>query len=54
MGKIFGYVKIGKKGQITIPKNVRKYLQVEEGDSIILLLENQKIIIESGDKEVKT
>jgi len=53
MGKILGYVNIGKKGQITIPHKVRKYLKVDEGDSIILLLDNNKIIIEPGDKEIE-
>jgi len=54
MGKILGYIHIGKKGQITIPKKVRQHLQVNEGDDIIVLLENKKIIIESGKKDFKT
>ncbi len=54
MGKILGFARITKKGQITIPKKVRDHLQVEDGDNRILLLENEKLIIESGDKEIKT
>ena len=54
MGKILGYVNIGTKGQITIPKKVRKYLQVDEGDSVIIILDHEKVIIENGEKEIKT
>jgi len=54
MGKILGFVHIGSKGQIVIPKKVRKYLQVDEGDSILLILDNEKVIIQSAEKDFKT
>ena len=44
---------IGSKGQITIPKKVREYLRVVEGDNIVLMLEHEKVVIESGKKEFK-
>ena len=34
---IFGVVKVGDKGQIVIPKDVRKMYDIKPGDSLMLL-----------------
>jgi len=39
-------VKVTRKGQITIPKNIREKLSIREGDYLIISLRENKIIIE--------
>ena len=45
MDKILGTAEIRSKGEITIPKEVRKYLKLEPGDRITLLWEEGKVIV---------
>jgi len=40
--------KITSKGQITLPKEVRKLLNVQEGNVIVFEKENDKIVIKPG------
>ncbi len=40
--------KITSKGQITLPKAVRKLLNVQEGNVIVFEKENDKIVIKPG------
>jgi len=40
--------KIASKGQITLPKEVRKLLDVKEGSVIVFEEENNKIVIKSA------
>ncbi len=40
--------KITSKGQITLPKEVRKILNVQEGNVIIFERENDKVVIKSA------
>ena len=39
---IFGTVKVGEKGQIVIPKEVRAMFGLEPGDSLILLADRER------------
>lgn len=39
----FGLVKVGDKGQIVIPKDVRKKYDIKPGDSLMLLGDNNGI-----------
>jgi AbrB family looped-hinge helix DNA binding protein len=39
------FVRIGKNGQITIPKEARKILGVEEGDFLGLTIIDKKVLI---------
>ncbi len=41
-------VKVLPKGQITLPKKVRKKLGIKEGDSLVLEEEKDKIILKKG------
>ena len=41
-GKYMGSVKVGPKGQIVIPKEVRDMFGIESGDTLILLADAQK------------
>lgn len=40
-------VKVTRKYQVTIPKSVRKELGIKIGDSLIVKVENKRIIMES-------
>ncbi len=42
---IFGTVKVGERGQIVIPKEARKSLEIKPGDILILTGEKRKAII---------
>ena len=47
MGKFMTTVKLGAKGQIVIPKEARTLLNIEAGDSLILMAdENQGIALQ--------
>ncbi len=41
-GKYIGTAKIGPKGQIVIPKEVRQMFGVKPGDSLIILADREK------------
>lgn len=41
-GKYMGSVKVGPKGQIVIPKNVRDMFDIKSGDTLMLLADAQK------------
>ena len=40
-----------QKGQVTIPKRVRKILEIEQGDEILFEIENEKVIIKKSQKK---
>ena len=40
--KYVGICKVGEKGQIVIPKEVRKLFSIKPGDSIIVLSDKEK------------
>ena len=41
-GKYMGSVKVGSKGQIVIPKEVRDMFKIDPGDTLILLADAKK------------
>lgn len=41
-GKYMGSVKVGPKGQIVIPKEVREMFAISPGDTLILLADSDK------------
>ena len=41
-GKFMATVKVGSKGQIVIPKEVREMFGIESGDSLVLLADVQR------------
>ena len=41
-GKFMATVKVGPKGQIVIPKEVREMFGIESGDSLVLLADVQR------------
>ena len=42
--------KLTTKGQITIPAEIRKRLNVRAGDKVVFLEENGRILIENAEK----
>ena len=51
--ELLASAKLTSKGQITIPKNVRETLSIEEGDSVIFYLDKKKNIKISNRKDCK-
>jgi len=43
---------VARKGQITIPKEIRETLRLREGDRVIFILEGERVVIRkvSGEK----
>ena len=41
-GKYMGSAKVGPKGQIVIPKEVREMFDIESGDTLIILADKDK------------
>lgn len=41
-GKYMGTVKVGQKGQIVIPKEVREMFEISPGDTLVLLADSEK------------
>lgn len=42
---IFGTVKVGERGQIVIPKEARKVLEIKPGDILIVTGDKRKAIV---------
>ena len=40
--KYIGVCKVGEKGQIVIPKEIRKMFNINFGDSVVLLCDKEK------------
>ena len=40
--KFIGIAKVGEKGQIVIPKEIREMFDIKSGDSIIVLSDKEK------------
>ena len=39
------YTRIGRRGQITLPKEVRRRIKVEEGDQIAFVIDGEQVVI---------
>lgn len=37
--------RIGRRGQITLPREVRRRINVDEGDQIVFIIEGEQVII---------
>lgn len=46
-------VKISGKGQISIPKEIRKGMSLREGETLIMISDGEKIVLEKPEKFVK-
>ncbi len=43
-------VKISDKGQISIPKDIRKELNLKEGETLVMITDGKKIVLEKKDR----
>ncbi len=41
-GKYMGSVKVGPKGQIVIPKEIREMFEINSGDTLVILADSKK------------
>lgn len=41
-GKFMGSVKVGPKGQIVIPKEIREMFKITPGDTLMILADSEK------------
>jgi len=39
------YTRVGRRGQITLPREVRRRIKVEEGDQIAFVIDGEQVII---------
>ncbi len=49
---IFGFVKVGEKGQIVIPKEAREIFDIKPGDSLLVLGDEAQGIAIAKNEEV--
>lgn len=47
MGQIVGASKITARYQVTIPEKVRELMNIEEGQTLVFVEENGKVILKS-------
>ena len=47
-------VKISDKGQISIPKDMRDDMNLKEGETLVMMSDGEKIIIEKPERLVKS
>ena len=46
-------VKISDKGQISIPKDIREELGMREGETLIMISDGKKLVLEKKDRIIK-
>lgn len=49
MGKVLGFGHVRGKGVVTIPKDVREYLNIKEGDPVLIILEHGQVVLKKGE-----
>lgn len=47
---VVGSVKVGMKGQIVIPKNVREHMNIDAGDSLFVIAHGETITLVKTEK----
>lgn len=47
-------VKISDKGQISIPKAIREAMDLREGETLVMVSDGKKIVLEKPEKLVKS
>ena len=46
-------VKISDKGQISIPKDIRKGLKLKEGETLVMITDGKRIVLEKPERVIK-
>lgn len=47
-------VKISGKGQISIPKDIREEMHLKEGETLVMITDGKKIVLEKKDAIMKS
>lgn len=43
-------IKVSDKGQVSIPKDIRKDMKIKKGDSLVMMVKDSKIVLEKSEK----
>ena len=46
-------IKLSEKGQISIPKEIRKDMRLKKGDKLVLMTKGQQLILQKADLVLK-
>ena len=46
-------IKLSEKGQISIPKEIRKEMNLKKGDKLVMISKDEKLILQKADKLLK-
>ena len=46
-------IKLSEKGQISIPKEIRKEMNLKKGDKLVMIAKDEKLILQKADKLLK-
>ena len=46
-------IKLSEKGQISIPKEIRKDMRLKKGDKLVLMAKGQQLILQKADLVLK-
>jgi len=51
--KTLGNSKLSSKFQVTIPRTVREFLELEDGDLILFVKDNGDVLVKKGEVRIK-
>ena len=43
-------VKVSDKGQVSIPKDIRRNMKIKKGDNLVMMVKGSKIVLEKSEK----
>ncbi|MGH9856812.1 MAG: AbrB/MazE/SpoVT family DNA-binding domain-containing protein, partial [Acidobacteriota bacterium] len=43
-------IKVSDKGQVSIPKDIRKNMKIKKGDNLVMMVKDSKIVLEKSEK----
>ena len=46
-------IKLSEKGQISIPKDIRKGMRLKKGDKLVLMTKGEQLIVQKADAVLK-
>lgn len=43
-------IKVSDKGQVSIPKDIRKNMKIKKGDNLVMMVKDSRIVLEKSEK----
>ena len=43
-------IKVSDKGQVSIPKDIRKNMKIKKGDNLVMMVKDSKIVLEKSER----